>query len=329
MAEEIDGVTAAAILSVQLRDIEEMFNDANNTERVGDEDAALARRIYHEDLNRHAVRLHDHQIATLFGESPMGNEELPLMLPPIFPPSKLRTQALDPVESHPEGQENSSTPQDTVPADAPTQRLLGLDRYFMEQERLSRKRKASHSPPPSRKLARLADPTAEATICTACMDHILSSEPIPLPCGHDYCADCMMRLFSRAMADETLFPPRCCGKSIPLAIVASQVTTEFEKNFHERQIELGTPASERSYCAHKPCSTFLPPEAKDLQHGKVTCPKCHTQTCMTCRGVAHESGYCPKDPSVVSLMATAAMAGYKQCPSCHLLIELTFGCNHM
>ncbi|KAL8846860.1 MAG: hypothetical protein Q9221_008059 [Calogaya cf. arnoldii] len=156
MAEAIDRATAAAILAVQLQDIEEMSKDGNNTERVGDDDAALARQIYHEDLKRHAVRLHDHQIATLFGKSPLVNEELPLTLPPLFPPAKLPTQAVDPVESHPGEQEPSSTPQDTVPADAPTPGLLGLDRYVMEQERLSRKRKASDLPPPSRKLAKLS-----------------------------------------------------------------------------------------------------------------------------------------------------------------------------
>ncbi|CAL8580482.1 hypothetical protein XPA_006203 [Xanthoria parietina] len=140
----------------------------------------------------------------------------------------------------------------------------------------------------------------------------LPSELIHLPCDHNYCVECTMRLFTSAMTDETLFPPQCCGISIPLA-----------------RMELSTPASERTYCASQTCSLFLGSQTEGLQEEKVHCPRCNTDTCTTCKGVAHESSYCPQDPSVVSLMATAASQGYKQCPSCHLVIELTFGCHHM
>ncbi|KAL9036967.1 MAG: hypothetical protein Q9180_003994, partial [Flavoplaca navasiana] len=43
--------------------------------------------------------------------------------------------------------------------DKPTMGILGLDRKAMEQERLARKRKASLSPPPARKLPKLAETT--------------------------------------------------------------------------------------------------------------------------------------------------------------------------
>ena len=211
----------------------------------------------------------------------------------------------------------------------PSLGMLGLDRNAMEQERLSMKRKAAISPPWSCKRRKISCSTLEDPTCTACIDQIKWSEYIPLSCRHGYCLECVMRLFQRAMMDETLFPPQCCGMNIPLARVRSQVTTDFEAAFLERQMDMDTPASERTYCANQTCSTFLKPSVDDLRCNKTYCTKCHTRTCITCKAVTHNSDYCPQDPAIVSLMAIAASQGYKQCPSCHLLIELTFGCNHI
>ena len=51
----MDHATATAILALQLQDIEELSHD--NTLEIGDNDAALTRQIYHEDLKRQAVHL--------------------------------------------------------------------------------------------------------------------------------------------------------------------------------------------------------------------------------------------------------------------------------
>lgn len=261
----------------------------------------------------------------------MENEELPPVPPPFMPGFHI----LNPLGRQTENPQSSSEfhnvdQQSEQPTDdAPILGLLGLDRYAMEQERLSRKRKASYSPPATCKLSKLSNHTLEDPVCTACMSPILPSDLIQLSCDHSYCMECTMRLFTSAMTDETLFPPQCCGISIPLASVLSEVDTEFEEAFNKRQAELSTPASERIYCSNQACSLFLGRRTEGLQEDKVHCPNCHTETCITCKCVAHESSYCPQDPSVVSLMVTAASEGYKQCPSCHLVIELTFGCNHM
>ncbi|KAI4265537.1 MAG: hypothetical protein L6R38_009347 [Xanthoria sp. 2 TBL-2021] len=247
MALELDHATAAAILATQLQDLEELHDSKDNDEDRSNSDAALARRLYHEDLKRHEATLRDHQIATCFGESPMENEELPPIPSPFMP----RSHILEPVGCQTGEQESSSRchnvdRQCEHSVDAPILGLLGLDRCAMEQERLSRKRKASDSPPPISKVPKLSDPTSEDPVCTACMSPILPSDLIKLSCDHSYCTECTMRLFTSAMTDETLFPPQCCGISIPLASVLSEVDTDFEEAFNKRQAELSTPASERT-----------------------------------------------------------------------------------
>ncbi|KAI4255089.1 MAG: hypothetical protein L6R42_006913, partial [Xanthoria sp. 1 TBL-2021] len=209
MALELDAATAAAILAIQLQDLEKL-NDGD--EDGSDKDATLAQRLFHEELKRHVATLHDHQIASCFGESPMENEELPPIPPPFMPGLHI----LNPLGRRTEKSQSASEfhnvdQQSEQPADeAPILGLLGLDRYAMEQERLSRKRKASDTPPATCKVSKLSDHTLEDPVCTACMSPILPSDLIQLSCDHSYCTECTMRLFTSAMTDETLFPPQCC-----------------------------------------------------------------------------------------------------------------------
>ena len=355
MAEDLDPATAAAILIVQLQDLEELNDDKNNAPGTGDNNEAHALRVYHEELKRQIAHLRDHQIATRFGESPLGNEELPLMLPPIIPTfnavrcDSAEKECLTPSSGKDQPSEQSKTP--------PSPDVLGRGRSATEEDRLSRKRKASSPPPSTCKIPRLSDspsevlspppetsgpplevsssplavskPGIEDLACTACMNQNESSDSAQLSCGHNWCLECIMRLFKIAMTDDALFPPQCCGVQIPLANIESQVPVDFEAAFRGRQNEMHTPASKRIYCSSQVCSTFLSPTGNDIQRNKACCPKCQTETCVTCKSVAHESSYCPEDPTVVSLMEIVKSEGYRQCPSCHQVIELTFGCHHM
>ncbi|KAI4100729.1 MAG: hypothetical protein LQ339_005407 [Xanthoria mediterranea] len=261
MAWEHDAATAAAIVATQLKDLEELNGGSDNDTDGDSNDAVFARQIYQEDLERHVATLHDHQIATLFGESPLENEDLPsIPLPSIVNPHLLdRTENLkeDPETSFGHHKVEQQAERRVLSP------ILGL---------LARKRKASDSPPPTCKALKLSDHTVDDPVCTACMSPILPSDLIHLSCDHNYCMECTMRLFTTAMTDETLFPPQCCGISIPLANVRSEVDAEFEEAFKKRQVELSTPASERTYCASQTCSFFLGSRTEGLQEDKTPAP---------------------------------------------------------
>lgn len=107
-------------------------------------------------------------------------------------------------------------------------------------------------------------------------------------------------------------------------MVQQHLPDGFPEAFRQRQLEMDTP--NRTYCSNKPCSIFIRPS--NMDGDKATCPECDTRTCTICKGGAHE-GDCPQDSAVVALMAAAAREGFKQCPSCRVMVELTFGCNHM
>ncbi|KAL9581762.1 MAG: hypothetical protein Q9212_003700 [Teloschistes hypoglaucus] len=55
----------------------------------------------------------------------------------------------------------------------------------------------------------------------SCMSRQEMGKIVNAPCGHLYCGDCIRRLFTDAIIDETLFYPRCCRSQIPVQACSS------------------------------------------------------------------------------------------------------------
>lgn len=145
------------------------------------------------------------------------------------------------------------------------------------------------------------------------------------PCGHDYCKDCIIRLFSLATREESLFPPRCCKQSIPLAAADVFFSSNFIKNFEEKSVEFST--VNRVYCAWPTCSVFIPPS--HINGDTAVCPTCGFWVCTICKGPPHHGRDCPEDTALSSLIQTARQAGWQRCYRCRRVVELAHGCNHM
>lgn len=159
--------------------------------------------------------------------------------------------------------------------------------------------------------------------CVICADEFPARHLITAPCGDYYCKNCTGRLYDLAMKDESLFPPRCCGKPIPLGIATPVLTAAQVQKFHEKRIEYNT--QNRTYCHDTTCGAFVAPEK--ISGEKAMCT-CGTMTCTVCKSAAHEDD-CPKDPAYTSFVALAAAKGYQKCQQCKRLVELSLGCNHM
>ncbi|CAF4744335.1 unnamed protein product [Rotaria sp. Silwood1] len=129
----------------------------------------------------------------------------------------------------------------------------------------------------------------------------------------------------KSMQDETLMPPRCCQKIIPIDL-AKLTSTQIE-NFHAKHLEYST--KDRLYCSQPTCSTFIPP--KRIVNGIGTCPKsgCGITTCSICKAASHGKLDCPKDEATAAVLATARKAGWTRCYQCRTMVELTHGCYHM
>jgi hypothetical protein len=161
----------------------------------------------------------------------------------------------------------------------------------------------------------------ECTACTVVMSPALLS---CCPCGHRYCGGCITQLALSSLADEPLFPPRCCREPIPTEVIETHLTADQIVEFRKRLVEYNT--TDRTYCHVPTCSAFIPPD--HIFGSEGLCPRCFNWTCVLCKGKDHLGG-CPGDSATEHVLRLTEEQGWKRCYNCHRVIELTIGCNHM
>ncbi|KAK5123559.1 hypothetical protein LTR85_002597 [Meristemomyces frigidus] len=160
--------------------------------------------------------------------------------------------------------------------------------------------------------------------CAACNGHFNADDCYQVNCEHYYCDGCLAELFRGATTDESLYPPRCCGDTIPYEDISIFLPKELREHFEGKREELDD--TNRLYCRVPTCSAYI---GVGLRFGDAgTCVKCDAKTCVHCKNAAH-AGDCAQDQATQDTLKLATEEGWKKCPKCERMIELTFGCNHM
>ncbi|KAF2967688.1 hypothetical protein GQX73_g5854 [Xylaria multiplex] len=155
--------------------------------------------------------------------------------------------------------------------------------------------------------SRQARRTRQRRPCEACGEQMHFAELSRAPCQHEYCRQCLSRLFRDAIIDESLFPPRCCKQSIPLDKSQLFLDANVISQFRQKSLELSTP--NRTYCHNTSCAAFIPPA--NCSHTTATCGECRRQTCTTCKGVWH-NGDCPHDEQLQQVIQLAREQGWQR-----------------
>ncbi|XMA18353.1 hypothetical protein WAI453_011144 [Rhynchosporium graminicola] len=161
--------------------------------------------------------------------------------------------------------------------------------------------------------------------CTICQDEFPARDLAKLPCGDEYCFTCLVQTFTQSFRDEELYPPRCCQRTIPLRALRTRLTLDITATFLAKEEEFG--GKNRVYCSGRGCETFLTADMT-VSPDISKCWTCQAETCVKCKTVAH-AGDCPKDEAADQLRALAESEGWKSCPGCKRMVELTVGCFHM
>ncbi|UKZ76365.1 hypothetical protein TrVFT333_004067 [Trichoderma virens FT-333] len=99
--------------------------------------------------------------------------------------------------------------------------------------------------------------TSKRRRCIVCNDEFPFVETLRCPCSHDYCRTCLTNYVKKAIDDESVFPPRCCGQPIPLSGV-NQIFISPEILGKYRAKELEYNSAKRVYCHVPSCSKFVP-----------------------------------------------------------------------
>ncbi|KAL2022945.1 hypothetical protein VTK56DRAFT_4160 [Thermocarpiscus australiensis] len=176
----------------------------------------------------------------------------------------------------------------------------------------------------NRAATNLRIPMKNCIICRE--DYLLFQGQQIFPCLHFYCRRCLKNYIQLGIRDEEMFPPECCDKPIvpDTTILPRSLVIEYEA----RKEELET--QDKTYCAVKHCSAFIPTRNIEATARWATCPRCGTATCLACKTVAH-SGSCEgrTDPEEVRVHRMAEENGWRRCFSCKRYVALASGCNHV
>ena len=155
-------------------------------------------------------------------------------------------------------------------------------------------------------------------------DPFPSVDLIILPCGNTYCTGCLRSHFTTAVRDEFVFPPRCCGKDIPFALISQHLSQAESDAYHRAAAEFT--ATKRIYCAAPRCSSFIP--AANITKNLARYPDCRAWTCTECSNLEHR-GACAENAELEQMMELARLNDWRRCSRCGTMVERTEGCNHM
>ncbi|PLB44887.1 hypothetical protein P170DRAFT_365954 [Aspergillus steynii IBT 23096] len=161
--------------------------------------------------------------------------------------------------------------------------------------------------------------------CCVCYEKVSQKKIVRLNCYDTWCTGCIKALFLKAATDQSLFPPKCCRKEIPIHTIKSTLTAKELKTYEDAKIEYTTP--KKIYCSNKSCAKFIPP-GNIVLGDQADCQACRSRTCAVCQNPAHK-GHCPKDPSLSDTLKLADRRGWKRCYSCARIVERSAGCSHI
>ncbi|KAK6852946.1 hypothetical protein PG995_011497 [Apiospora arundinis] len=326
----IDEESVALILELQRQDGELLGSVSKGKQREGSmpSDAEIALKLYLEELSVATVSLLDHRIAKsiqtavredadtlkmllaeehmatqdhrlslqLSGTAALGTQIIPVA--PVAEPHSAEEEDMELIEKmsciyvtgeHDDPSDCPDTPDDQTSV-------------------------AGQEPEGS---AWAASRPHRARICISCGERRHFTDVSRAPCQHEYCRECLKRLFEESIRDETLFPPRCCKRPPPLDKNILFLPQAVVKTFREKAVEFSTP--NRTYCHRKDCLAFIPPDR--YVNGVAHCGDCAAKTCISCKGASH-SGDCPHDEGLQQVIELARSVGWQRCKKCWAMVEL-------
>jgi hypothetical protein len=169
---------------------------------------------------------------------------------------------------------------------------------------------------------------SRASQCEFCKDDFLPSEGQLCPSGHHfYCKACITQYFKIAVWNEALFPPRCFPNT-PIPPDPNILPPDLIAKYEAKKEEVET--KDKTYCADKRCSAFIPTKNLDPTEKLATCPGCGTATCIICKAAAHEEA-CEtnQEPEEELLHQLATDLCWKRCATCNRYVEVKTGCNQV
>ncbi|KAJ3994630.1 hypothetical protein F5050DRAFT_450511 [Lentinula boryana] len=205
----------------------------------------------------------------------------------------------------------------------------------------------------------------DSPVCAICMESYDGGSVYRVQtCEHYYCASCLAHYVETCITDESLFPPKCCGRTLNFTVEnesggspvedlvgfleVSEIDGDLSARLRAKASELKVSPEDRVYCPYPRCSEFLGSWAslksiygvletpfQNSSHPappRILCTACLEYLCVLCKGPAHVHLTCPVIDEQLAddkLRDLAREKKWQTCPKCKAIIELTQGCNHI
>lgn len=160
--------------------------------------------------------------------------------------------------------------------------------------------------------------------CSVCGDKFHPNATVRLACNDIYCKECLKSFFLRVTKDESLFPPKCHGQPIDIALIEAELSDDELDAY--RLAEQEFTSTNRIYCARPECARFIP--ETDITDDCAYCEACGAETCPECKALAHD-GRCPEDEDRERLRRFGRRQGWQTCYACGEMVVRDEGCDHM
>lgn len=326
---DMDDLTAKLIIQMQMEDMESLTTSSKNSgNESGRSDAEIAMDIYKQDLQHNATFISDLHMTRSIAQAVESDGKL------LF--DTIKEDGEDEEETDELG---GSTGDEQIINDEVLDKLAAkyfkYKGYGTNSSSLTKAQKESMESGESSawaanrtfgsSSAAKEDQTVTKRECISCLEDKLFFDLARAPCDHEYCRTCLRVLFGSALADESLFPPRCCGEQITIGSVRMWLDSDLVLNFHKKKEEYDTP--NRIYCHVNTCSEWIRPE--NIEDEVATCQKCMDRTCTLCKAAVHGREGCPEDVDLQLVHEMARENEWQQCRSCSRIVELTHGCMHI
>lgn len=121
-------------------------------------------------------------------------------------------------------------------------------------------------------------------------------------------------------------PPSCCAQPVPTEALQQSLEIDVQERFLRAVHQYSIPRESRIFCCNDSCGEFIPPLKRIDPNipSAVTCLKCQTRVCSTCKQIAHSIGtHCPEDWELLDALKIGGQSSWRRCYRCRKLVELT------
>ena len=319
----MDELTTLIILRLQLQDIEELIAGDKGKQREGQvSDRACAIALYKGEVERATTLLTDRQLGRSIARAVQEDAQIITDLVEAEAGARRDRILARRMGGMRDSEEAEQGPPPTADDDT-CERFSSLNKEDATYSVFT----GDHDTTPTdmTSVASTEETDRPAILCIVCQEYRAQTETLEAPCQHNYCRDCLSELFEASTEGESLFPPRCCRKDIPLEFALSLLSGELVSLFEKKSVEFSS--TNRTYCAGIECSEFIPPG--QIINNVGACSACQSKTCTLCKGNEHKNEDCPDDPETRRFHDFAQENEWQRCFSCKRMVELNIGCNHI